>query len=307
MSTSRSQVHPNADPAAAQAAAQTDGAPADISPVRLTWLLQFDSTSPAAALALSTRVSAADASQRGVRIAYLTFWILVALLGAFSSTGDVRVCFALSAGGALVAVFALTVAPRAATALSSVAASLFIALLGARYAFLLRSPCGDGGTGHLSDFLSPLAFMPVVHTALLRPRVAHMLPVLAAHVAHATLLFTTLSPSAYDAAASTAAVVLCACFAFGNMYVAERELKQRVLVEWRLEDESRRREAATKIADAARDDLKHFESAEAYICHELRNALHGIRGILDALISGRTSAVRCAGRRHFAFRSLTIA
>ena len=76
--------------------------------------------------------------------------------------------------------------------------------------------------------------------------------------------------------------------------MSERGMKRRVLMAWRLERERAPSEDANERAEKSGSDLRHYEAAISYICHELRNPLHGIRGSLDALIAGRVGEVGAA-------------
>jgi hypothetical protein len=75
-----------------------------------------------------------------------------------------------------------------------------------------------------------------------------------------------------------------------------------VILQWRLELAHDERSTALALAQqqaATLDTEMHrFEGAVAYICHELRNPLHGLLGALEALREGALSLVSVRARAH---------
>ena len=79
---------------------------------------------------------------------------------------------------------------------------------------------------------------------------------------------------------------------------AEFGRKYRVLLVWHLEHANADRAAALQAEELHATQLDRemgrFEAAVSYICHELRNPLHGVFGTLDALADGAMSRVMIA-------------
>ena len=275
---------------------------------QLTWFLAFDGPQHTVTAELAARTTSA---LKGVRLAWLVVWLAVALIALLTSPASVQPSYAWSVGVTVCMIVALLLRPAWGASVSTVTASLLIAALDSRLTTELLAPGSSVAADE--EIMSPLAFMPVVHTALLTPswipmvrarsppsrrccvscvtlpaapRARAQVPILLAHAAYAGVL---LSRYAEAGTAKAVTAAFCACFALGNVYLTERWGKQRVLTAWRLE---RARFLFAERAEATAGELKHFEVTVCYIGHELRNPLHGISGALEELIAGRVRQAR---------------
>ena len=131
---------------------------------RLTWRLAFEGPSPAVTAELAFRTTAA---LRGVRLAWTAFWLVVTLIALITSPPSVQPSLAGSVGATVLMIAALLLRPSWGSGVSTLTASLLIAALDSRLTTELLAPGSSVAADE--EVMSPLAFMPVVHTALLSP------------------------------------------------------------------------------------------------------------------------------------------
>jgi signal transduction histidine kinase len=229
----------------------------------------------------------AGSELRRFRLLYLVFTLLVFGTGLLLAVAGQAPGLAVSVGTSAAAIIALVLRPAWGEGVALAATALLILGLDTRQTVLI-SECGG-----CPDLITLLGVMPFLHCAMLSPRLVYAAPMLAAHAGYAAYLFLTAAPDAGGAKAVVMAV--CVLLTGAHLYVAEHGRRERTLLTWRLEQAVADRDAALteeqKYARSLDQEMRRFESAVSYICHELRNPLHGLLGALDALADGAATTI----------------
>ena len=247
---------------------------------------------PKAARALSVELerrydAAVGAELRGPRLLFLAVTTIIYAFGIWVGDPGIFWYHAVSLGASVGGGVALW---AAAPAWSETVAPL--AVLGQLVGLDLKYT-GVAAREDLRDASILLGVLPFIFVAALAPRLTRVAPMLVAHAAYAAYILVVASaPMGPSVAALTVSIVVWTAM---YRWLTERWARQRVILQWRLELAHEERSTALALAQqqaATLDTEMHrFEGAVAYICHELRNPLHGLLGALEALREGALSLV----------------
>ena len=257
--------------------------------VTVSWRLRYAGPRRMTTVLEARYRATVGAELRATRLLYCVFVVLVFGTGLVMVGSDQVASLLVSVLTALVCGGALAARPGWAEGVTWLATSLLVIGLDLRQTVLM-SECGG-----CPDLITLLGVMPFLHCANLSPCFARILPVLVAHAGYAGYLFLSSAPT--HGGAKTAVMTVCVLLTCVHLYVAERTRRDRVLLSWRLERAIVDRTALATQREHARAleaEMSRFEAAVAYICHELRNPVHGLLGAIDWLLgdAGTLSLVR---------------
>ena len=125
--------------------------------------------------------------------------------------------------------------------------------------------------------------LPFMISSLLAPPAILFAPIL---FGHAVCIAYGASGAAPDGASASAIMLMLCVFVAVQSYFQERRMRLVFILSLR---EKGARAAETASAAREAEGCRLFEKSFGYICHELRNPLHGIRGSLGLLVAGGLS------------------